>query len=185
MREVQFRGWMMDKSGEWATIDKMSYTGNDAKLSHKEWGVSSDGSRFIMRMGGMETRKEDAGQETLTNPSDLPNYLKGSYLDELFEMPATIEAMQAEQVTANSATVAFNITDGGTDPSVDLFYGTDEGLTKEEHWQTKVTVPSQSGINRVVLENLSPATKYYYRVRITNKEGITWMMDTQYLTTQE
>ena len=183
MREVQFRGWMMDKSRQWAPIDEMTYTGNDAKLSHKEWDVSSDGKRFIMRMGGMKTQEISGGTLKLANAEDLPDYLKGSYVDELYAMPASIEPLDPKEIAANSVTVAFNVVDAGENADVVLFYGTNEGLTKEDHWQNKLNIAVHNGVNSVSLQGLTKGTKYYYRVRITNDDGITWMMDTQTVTT--
>ena len=183
-REVQYRGWMMDVDDNWYPVDKMAQNGNDAKLSYKDWGVSDDGSKFYMQMGGLSSEAKASDVVELSNPSPLPNYLQGSYLDELYTMPAQMEALEPIAISDNSASLQINVTDQGTNAMAELFYGTAEGLTKEDKWENKMPIDLVDGINTLVLIDLTGATKYYYQLRITNDEGITWLMDTQTLTTE-
>ncbi|PCH71363.1 MAG: hypothetical protein COC06_01640 [Bacteroidales bacterium] len=184
IREVQYRGWMMDVNENWYPIDNMVHGGNDSQLSYKNWGVTDDGSKFYMQMGGLLSEVKQSATLELSNPSPLPNFLQGSYLDELFAMPAQMEALAPVSISENSVTLQFNITDKGTNPQAHLFYGTSEGLTKQYEWDNEISIDLTDGINTPVLTDLNGATEYYYQLRITNDEGVTWLMDTQTLTTE-
>jgi hypothetical protein len=67
----------------------------------------------------------------------------------------------------------------GTNATAEIFWGTEEGLTKEEKWGNKKNISAISGQNLLELDGLTANTTYHYRIKITNDQGITWSYDTQ------
>ncbi len=185
MREVHYKGWQMDENGQWFTIDIMSQKGDGSSLSYKNWGVK-DG-KFFMQMGGLMENVVTAADVILPDaPSadDRPEYLKGEFLDDLYKMPAEIKELKPESVGSNNAVVRFNLIDGGTNPKATIFWGMENALTFDYKWSDNMEIDVVEGINSVELPDLTSKQKYYYRVQIINKEGITWLMDTESFNTK-
>lgn len=188
-RIVEYKGWRMQNDGSWNVINKLDPAYNSAtSLSFKEWAQNSNGDKFIFKSGGFLLSDPDPGIIELSNPSSVPSFLQGSYVDELYEMPADFRTLEPELISANEILLKFNIDNLGTNPDIKLFYGTEYGLTEgivqnyviDEAWQEEQSV-SLSLINNNLLSipvvNLTPDITYYYRLRIKNDEGITWSFE--------
>ena len=182
LREVHYRGWQMNEDGNWFTIDKMLREANDSKLSYKNFGVTADG-KFLMQMGGLKSKVTDSGTISRSDSSALPDYLQSGMLNELYNLPAEFTALTPDSIGSTSAELVFDIKKIGTQHITTLYYGAEEGLTFYELWQNSQTVNFTEGINKIKLTGLLPDTKYFYRLRIVNSDGIAWLMDTHTFTT--
>lgn len=182
--ETQYRGWQMDTSGNWYPINTMVGTTSQNNLSFRDWKTVNN--KFSMQMGGWGEPGIEKKTLTLSNPDPVPDYLKGTFIDELYKMPATFVDNDPIEVSNRSAKLSLEITDLGTGAYAEVFWGTEEGLTKEEKWTNKMPITVNNGANEFTLDNLERNTDYYYRIRIKNSQGITWSMDTQtFKTTDE
>jgi len=176
-REVQYRGWQKDTSGNWYPINQMVGTTKTNTLSFRDWRIV--GNKFSMQMGGWGEPGIEKKTLTLNNPDPIPDYLKGAYLDELYKMPASLSNYKILEVGNDFAKLSFEITDLGTNASAEIFWGKEEGLTKEDKWKYKKSLSVQKGENIIKLNNLDSDTNYYYRIKITNDLGIIWSYNTQ------
>lgn len=188
-RIIEYRAWRMQTDKSWYVLNKMSPFYNSAtQLSYKEWTQNSDGDKFIFKSGGFAESPNYPGIIELNKPSDIPFFLKGNYVEELYQMPSVFETLNPEYVLEEEASLRFDIKKLGTNPEIKLYYGTEYGLTEgitqnyiiDKVWQD-VQELNLSAINNntlsVKLTHLIPNTKYYYRLRIKNDEGITWSLN--------
>ncbi|MCF8274434.1 MAG: DUF3472 domain-containing protein [Flavobacteriaceae bacterium] len=175
--ETQYRGWQMDTSGNWHPITTMIGTTAQNNVSFRDWKVV--GNKFSMQMGGWG--KPGIEKKTLKqkNPDPTPNFLKGAFLDELYKMPATFTHNAPIEILNDSAELSFDISKLGTNANATIYWGTQEGLTKEDKWKNNKSVPINIGANTLKLDNLEKDTDYLYRLKIKNDEGLTWSLDTQ------
>lgn len=186
MRRVEYRGWMMDKSGKWYTIDKIPNQKHNAKLSYKNWGITSDGKRFFMETGGFLDKNVDITNLKLTNPTPVPEYLKGAYLDELFALPAQFSTISVDKIGGDRAEIKITMKDVGTNPDAYICWGKKDGLTDSLYWDSLKKINLKNGSNAVSLTGLEKNTNYFYRVRVLNNEGTSWMMESgKFKTTNE
>ncbi|MBR8535155.1 DUF3472 domain-containing protein [Carboxylicivirga sediminis] len=177
LRETQYRGWQMDTDKNWYPINKLIGSSSVNELSYRNWRTV--GNKFSMQMGGWGEVGTPAKTVTLSNPDPVPYYLKGDYLAELYRMPATFEDGTVQNITANSAELSLTILDLGTNAQGYLFWGREEGLTKEDKWENNKSIEMTYGKQSFCLEELQADTEYYYRIKIKNDQGITWSFDTQ------
>ncbi len=175
--ETQYRGWQMDTEGNWYPINTMAGTTNQNNLSFRDWNVV--GNKFSMQMGGWGEPGIEKKTLTLNNPDPTPDYLKGAYIDELYKMPATFTDNDPIEILNKLATLSFEVIDLGTGASAEIFWDTEEGLTKEDKWTNRTSITVNNGLNTFTLDNLERDTEYYYRIKIKNDQGITWSYDTQ------
>jgi len=181
IRETQYRGWQLDTDGNWHAINTLTGSTAVNNLSFRDWRIV--GNKFSMQMGGWGEVGTPAKTVTLSNPDPAPNYLKGAYLDELYKMPASFDDLETVNISANSADLQLLVTDLGSNATAQLFWGTEEGLTKEEKWGNSKTIGVTSGNQTVTLDGLNADTEYFYRIKISNDQGITWSFNTQTFTT--
>lgn len=175
--ETHYKGWQMDTSGNWHPVNTMEGTTGQNNESFRDWNIVDN--KFSMKMGGWGEPGIEKKTLTLSNPEPLPDFLKNSYVDELYKMPATFTHNSPVEILSTSAKLSFNVTDLGTNATATIFWGTEEGLTKEDKWQQQKSISVSAGNNVVELTNLNNATDYYYRVKIKNNEGIIWSLNTQ------
>ncbi|MGW9684893.1 DUF3472 domain-containing protein [Flagellimonas sp. 2504JD1-5] len=179
--ETQYKGWQRDVSGNWHPITTMRGTTNVTNLSARDWEVI--GNKFSMQMGGWGATGTPSKTLSISSPDPVPYYLEGDYISELFKMPANFEHEDTTEISSSSVKINFTMSNLGTNAVAQVFWGKEEGLTKEEKWQNNMAIPVSEGANTITLEALSPTTEYMYRIRITNDQGITWSFDTQKFTT--
>ena len=189
-RVVEYRGWRMQNDKTWDVIERIDAAYNsDTKISYKEWTQTAAGDKFILKMGGFLDSGKDPGIIQLRNPSSLPYYLQGKYVDELYKMPATFNVLKPEYVNDSTVLLKYHVEDPGTNPEMTLYYGKQYGLTEgifadkqiDPFWENSKDVPLTSLVNdtlQIRLEDLSTEDDYYYRLRIKNDEGIIWAFDT-------
>ena len=58
-------------------------------------------------MGGFQETGPNPGDIVLTNPSDIPFYLKGEYLEQLYVMPADFYTIIPEVISSTKAIIKF------------------------------------------------------------------------------
>ncbi|MEM9142653.1 MAG: DUF3472 domain-containing protein [Bacteroidota bacterium] len=179
--ETLYRGWQRDTLGQWHPINTMVGTTGENTISARDWKIK--GNQFAMEMGGWAAPGSPKKTLKLENPPPLPYYLKGTYLEELYTMPATFEHRNTTDITSRSVILNLEVTDLGTNTTAKLYWGTKEGLTKEEHWENQKSIPITLGPNRYELQGLNPNTAYFYRIRLINDQGTIWYMDTQKFST--
>lgn len=175
--ETQYRGWQLDTTGSWHPINEMVGGTQQNDISFRDWRTVEN--KFSMQMGGWGEPGIEKKTLTLNSPDPIPDYLKGAYLDELYAMPAVFVDGAPTEILNRSIKLSFDVTDLGTNASAELFWGPEEGLTKEDKWANKLAIQVKAGNNIVVLDELEANTDYFYRIKIKNNEGITWSMDTQ------
>lgn len=195
MRQVNFKGWLVDSKGKIYQIDRMSPKGKVEENSYKNWGKTSDGY-FYMQMGGFSTECKQQVDDIVIKPDEsLPVYLSPEKIKGLNELPANITELSALNVTDNSAIVNFSLGKITPETKVRLYWGTKDGLTfvKDNkggaglvYWDNNVEIPVSlsSGKIEYKLTNLTPATTYYYRLQVINEDGETWSFDTESFTTK-
>lgn len=195
MRQVNFRGWLIDSKGKLYQIDRMSPQGKVEENSYKNWGKTSDGY-FYMQMGGFSTeRKQQVNDIAIKPGKSIPVYLLPEKIKGLNELPAKIVGLSALNVTDNSAVVNFSLGKISPETKVKLYWGTKDGLTFVKgnkggagvvYWDNEVEIPVSSYTDRIVykLKNLSSSTTYYYRLQVINENGETWSFDTESFTTK-
>ena len=193
-RSIEYRGWRMKNDKSWNVFNKLESSFTNTDLSFKEWKQNQSGNKFIYSMGGFQETGPNPGDIVLTNPSDIPFYLKGEYLEQLYVMPADFYTIIPEVISSTKAIIKFKINNLGTNPEIKLFYGEEYGLTEgitedrkiDETWEIEKNVPlnliMQDTLN-ITLDNLNPNSNYYYRLRIKNDEGITWSYDADTIST--
>lgn len=194
-RNIEFRGWYIDKNKNIYPIDKMVPSGGISNQSYKNWTVTEDG-KFSLQMGGLDPLLTEMPKEVLLGPDkgDLPEYLSSANLASFDKLPVTIEVLDATEIQANSAVLNFKVDDFGTNPEVRVYWGENDGLTFVEgnvgnggvvKWQFNQLISPASTTFSHKLDALKPNTKYYYRIQIKNNEGETWAWDTETFTTLE
>lgn len=181
--ETQYKGWQLDTSGNWHPINTMIGTTSKNGLSFRNWKTKDN--KFVMQMGGWGEPDIEKKTLTLSNPDETPYYLKGEYLAELYKMPAAFTHNDPVEILNNSAELNFEVTEIGTNPSATIFWGTQEGLTKEAKWQNSKSIQIKKGVNKPIITNLNKNTEYFYRIRIKNDEGIKWSFNTQKIKTTD
>ena len=195
-RTIEYQGWRMQNDGSWNTIDKLNPVYNSAtSLSYKEWTQNNTGDKFLFKSGGFLESGINPGTIQLNNPPALPFYLQGNYINQLYNMPANFNTLTPSSILSDEAVLNFNIQNLGSNPEINIFYGTAYGLTEgiqenfviDTVWQEEQIVPLSSidnGVLSVSLTNLKPDTEYFYRLRVKNDEGITWSFDTESFVTE-
>jgi len=193
-RSIEYRGWRMKNDTSWNAFNKLEPAYTNTDLSFKEWKQNQSGNKFLYSMGGFQETGPNPGDIILTNPSDIPFYLKGEYLEQLYVMPADFYTIIPEVISSTKAIIKFKINNLGSNPEIKLFYGEEYGLTEgimedrkiDETWEIEENVPLnlivQDTLN-ITLDNLNPNSNYYYRLRIKNDEGITWSYDADTIST--
>lgn len=176
-RKNLYRGWQMDTSGNWHPIHKLVGSTKVNTISYRDW--ASEDNKFSMSMGGWGETGTPKETITLSDPDPVPDYLQGDFLDELYRMPASFIDTAPIEITTNSAKLSFEVADLGTNAIAQVFWGTTEGLTKEERWTNKLSIPVNNGSNTFTINDLIGNTDYFYRIKIQNDQGITWSFDTQ------
>jgi hypothetical protein len=186
MREVHFSGWLMDKNRQWYPVDVMKHKGDDSSLSYKNWGIKDD--EFFMQMGGIKENVVAPANVILPNPpspENRPDYLTDEMVANLYKLPVNkMEAFKPEKVSTESARLVFDITGIGNSPKTTLFWGEKDALTFDYKWENKKEITLSEGLNKITLKALNSGKKYFYRIRIVNELGTTWLMDTQNLVTK-
>ncbi len=181
LSETRYKGWQRDTSGNWYPIYKMEGSSNMHTESFRDWKI--EGNSFAMQMGGWGTLGIEAKTLTLENPDPIPSYLQGDYLQELYAMPAQINEEKLETSSDSSLQLSFEATGLGGNATAKVFYGTQEGLTKEDKWEYQKSIGISEGSNEFLLENLQSGTEYFYRIQIKSDKGEIWSFDTHKATT--
>lgn len=189
MRQVNFRGWLINATGKIYTIDKMSPKGKSDINSYKNWGKTCDGS-FYMQMGGFGKSNADLRCDLLINSdkNNKPLFLSVEKLRMLNSLPVSISMQSISDITSNTAVVNFSLDKLTKGTKIKLYWGEKDGLTFVKgnkggaglvYWEDEVDVPvCSSKTFSYKLNGLKPSTEYYYRLQVVNEDGETWSFDT-------
>ncbi len=201
IRNVLRKGWCLDKTGTWQRMDLLP--GGKTERQNKGWGVTKEGW-FSFKMGGMEHFTTPKGEILLPKKfvdTPLPPYLSPEKTKQLYCLPASFGQINANPAKT-SAALTIELKDAGTNASAIVYYGKTDclafaprkkhgterkasTLTADRVWTSAKSVNSiKTGENSVTLTGLTPATKYYYRVLVTNDQGKTWTFETDSFTTK-
>jgi len=98
----------------------------------------------------------------------------------------TVVNVPASNVGAFSAWLNGDVTDTGNDPPlVTIFYGPQDGGTNPAAWLGSISVGAQAGAFTAGLDDLDPATTYYYTAFAQNAVGGAWATPSLSLLTTE
>ena len=98
--------------------------------------------------------------------------------------PPAVENVPVKDVEAFEATVGGRITTtGGQVPDVRVYYGTTDGGTDADAWQSSVGIGEFSRAFETTLDLLQEGTRYYYRSFASNSLGDAWADTTESFTT--
>lgn len=195
-REMHRKGWLMDQDGKWHRMDTMK-TRNTTN-QNKYWSVSDDGW-FVMGMGGME--HFDLNLKSIKLPDrfleePLPSFLAPEKVKQLYELPVKFGEINVSDISDSSAKIIFELVDAGSGAKATIHYGEEDCLTfpkrkvhgtersskaaiKKAFWSHSKNIgPVKVGKNYVMLENLKPNTKYFYRILVCNDHGKMWTFQT-------
>jgi hypothetical protein len=179
-RTMRYRGWCMDQSGKWYSLDRMA-TGNvnqASGLTHTHRGVTDDGW-FFLQTGGWTFRKP-AGPPTikLEHQPMRPSYLTDRDIKDLSSTPSSIEFTEAPQ-PRKPQTISFTVRNSGNNPMATLYYGDKEALTFTDQWKHKTALPNiTNGPNQITLPTVDHQDTLLLRLKLTNDEGIFWSRKT-------
>lgn len=189
-RILRYRSWGIRENGTVVPMDKFSHQAG-IWYSNKNAYIDNE-NYFVASAGGWGTGSLTNTPLVLKQGHSLPEFMTPEKLKALTTMPATIagEANPVE-VTSTSAKVTITATDVGVNPIGEIYWGTNDELTfaddqigKYAQWQNrKIVSPPTLGNNTYEITDLRPNTKYYWRFSVKNNEGLTWIDNTYYFTT--
>ncbi len=182
-RTMRYRGWVMDANENWSQLDSMKMGDIDRKtgLTYTDRGVTKDGW-FYLQTGGWEFRKESSKNDVRLNsatPVKNVPFLTPSDIQSLKTVPAEIVPGSINR-RGSELHGEYEIRGLAKNPEVTLYWGTSEGLTLEERWEHKQTLPTpQVGKNRFILKGLPTSVPIYCRFLLKNSEGKFWSTETK------
>jgi hypothetical protein len=182
VRQMRYRGWVMDSKGRWSALDQMTNGDVDKKtgLTYTDRGLTDDG-RFYMETGGWEFRKAAKSKHVTAvgaARAPLPDFMKPDAVKPLLSVPSKIASVRASR-SGSRATVSFNLKNAGSNPSVTVYWGGKEGLTFTERWEKKINLSNpREGANRITLTDASAGKPLFIRIFIKNDEGQFWSNET-------
>lgn len=180
-RRMRYRGWVMDRNGQWYGLDRMSVGDVDPEtgLTYTDRGVTADGW-FYLQTGGWAFRKPPTGGEVNAESferRDVP-YLAADKLNALNSVPSAIHVVRANRAGSRTQ-LTFNIRNIGTNSDVLVYTGDEDGLTFADRWanKTKVAQPRE-GRNQIVLNTSPSGRPLLIRLFLKNDEGQFWSTKT-------
>ncbi|MGI9470017.1 MAG: DUF3472 domain-containing protein [Rubripirellula sp.] len=181
-RVMRYRGWCMDESGRWYSLDRMKRGNVDraSQLTHTNRGVTEDGW-FYLQTGGWEFRKPATGDDVhaanLKSRQDV-SFLGDRDLNVLMSMPSIIDASSVARV-GNEVRGTFSVQHAGRNPQVTLYWGSEEALTFADRWeQSRVIDAVREGANEFTLPEFPSDQPLFLRARLDNDSGKFWSPET-------
>ena len=190
-RRMRYRGWLMDQSGEWFAVDRMS-NGNidsDSGLTHTRRGVTDEGW-FYLETGGWGYYVPESGRFTSLSPSlprSRPSFLNPDSVKTLLDVSTKIRIQKLER-SMDDLVLEYEVENGGEDIELRLFSGSHEGLTLSDRWDSSELLRSpklESGQARVsgFFKNKKDNSELFLRMLLTSDQGQfwsphTWVWDT-------
>lgn len=210
VREIKRRGWFYGRDQTWyrAQLSDDSDSGNrkkakpsssdrlDGKRVYYMEDYATDGW-MSMATGGMEnyiaTAHDRQPPQLDGAPAPLPEYLSPEKTAQLFERPVEFGKSNTSQISANRATIDYEITKTWPNSKAVLYYGPVDCLTyppqkvgqgsavqidmsrPERTWQSATYEQNvQTGTTRFKLSGLQASTTYYYRLFVAHDQGKSW-----------
>lgn len=179
------RGWCVTEDGKKLVLDEMLPGGKSSEGCFKSW-TQEDGY-FVMRMQSCGFRKSEKPESViLERPGEWPEFMADEKLKTFYKLPAEMAAdKNPVELTGEAAKVRVNVTDCGTSPEADLYWGETNGMTFDDRemgtdwWQNKTKVAIRNGVNDFRIPGLKSNTTYYWQLRVKNEEGTTWLYDVE------
>lgn len=189
-RRLRYRSWGIRENGNIVPMDRFS---NQAGVwySNKHAYIDSE-NYFVASAGGWGIGSPTSTPLVLNKEHTLPKFMSPEKLAALTTKPATISGVATPaEITSTSAKIIIKADAVGTNPEAEIYWGTTDELTfaddqiqKYAQWQNrKIVSPPTIGNNTYEITGLQPATTYYWRFSITNKEGLVWIDNTYSFTT--
>ncbi len=157
VRQMRYRGWVMDAGGRWSALDQMTHGDADKKtgLTYTDRGLTEDG-RFYMETGGWEFRKAPMAKHVRASNAagaPLPVFMTADVVKSLLSIPSEINSVQAANSGAR-AIVTFNLRNVGANPTATVYWGGKEGLTFADRWdnETEVSNPREGANQSLILD---------------------------------
>ncbi len=217
VREIKRRGWFYGSDNRWyrAQTHPDAKTNAVAATAKKPANkpqpqvakkVVPESRRFYemddydtegwtaMATGGMElylAREKPVQKDGTAAP--LPEYLSPEKTAQLFDLPVHFGVSKASAVSADQATIDYEIKKTGPNSKAILYYGTVDSVTyparevtegsavqidmyrPERTWQSATPEqPVTAGMNSFKLGGLTADTTYYYRLFVTHDRGKSW-----------
>ncbi|MCW5556071.1 MAG: lamin tail domain-containing protein [Verrucomicrobiae bacterium] len=98
--------------------------------------------------------------------------------------PPVVLNRSANGITGTTANLRGEVTETGNDaPQVTIYYGSTDGGSDAEAWESAAGVGIQSGTFTRFVGGLLPNTTYYYRCYATNAAGGAWAASSESFTT--
>ncbi len=112
------------------------------------------------------------------------SWLTPSATFETLSAPPEVATLEADNVTAFSASLRADVLNtGGSPPTVTIHYGPIDGGTNPDAWQGTLDAGSGEGIQTATLTALDPATTWFFRASATNDVGTVWAAESRTFTT--
>jgi hypothetical protein len=101
------------------------------------------------------------------------------WLAGLDAVPPEVHNLAAQNVGAVSADLMGEVTAGGANTTVTVYYGDNDGGAIAGQWDHVIDLGTQAGGYSVTIEELIPQTNYYFTSRAVNDQGETWAMPSE------
>ncbi len=203
-RIMRRRGWFYGEDHRWHPVDRQTSGNPRTARDPVNKFIAAEDGWFLMGTGGVEML-DPVTEVRLSETSDrLPVFLQPDVAQQLFELPVEFGETSAE-AGRTTATVSYDLKDAGPDATAVLHYGpvdcltfvarklhgtekagvSEKLLSADRVWaHTTATQSVSNGRNRFQLDNLKPATRYFYRLLVTNRRGKSWAFDSGSFETQ-
>ena len=170
---------MVQEDGQLLQLDTMSGGDVDKQtgLTYTHRGVTDDGW-FFLRTGGLSFHKPlSAKGVELTKRNqlkDLPAYLAPEHKNSLLGVPSDVTVQSAEG-TAAGLEIAFQVESLGSNPELEVYWGTQDGLTFADRWEHSEPIPNiKEGKNEFTLKSTMPFNNAKLRLFLKNDDGQFW-----------
>ena len=177
-RTVLYKGYAKDTSTkEWRQLDQLCSTGLQA-FTNVRYGISGD--MVSISTGGLEQMDKSKVDGVYTAPVDttLPLYMspcKIYVVDSGIEFPV----ITGTTIEDNNSTLVINVDIKNTYlyNTVEIYYGTQDGLTIKRLWETsKILQNIPGGLNKIKIPN--DATCKYLRILVISDRDQIWCRNT-------
>ena len=97
----------------------------------------------------------------------------------------TVSNIEGTNIVADQGTIGGTVTDsGGENPTLSLYWGTEDAGTNAGAWQNSILLGAQSGDATTNLTGLSGGTTYFFRAFVINSGGSAWSANSSTFTTR-
>lgn len=182
-RVLKTRGWCVTQDGRKLPLNEMAYGGNsEPEMTAKVW-AESDGY-FVLKTGGFGGQVVDKGVVVVAEEK-IPVFLSDGMMEQLYQLPCDMCAEKNPvKLEKGKAVVRVVVAKAGTGAKATLYWGESDGVTFDDKesgylWKNKKTVVVKQGGNDFVIKELPDKGRCYWRLKVENDEGVTWLKETE------